>query len=182
MSSRLLGALLLMLLTVTPAPAQPDTTTLREGDRVRVWSPESGYSGREFNLQRWQDSTLVLLEPEQAGSTALSWPQIDRLQVRRKSGGTNLWEGILIGGVAGVVAYVVDVNSTRTDQWLPNYLIVASRTLLPGVVVGGLVGSAIPEYEWVPVKVRGGHEQTPDRNSTVPGFFIQLQLPLPSSM
>lgn len=183
MPFRLLGVLLLILLAVSPAPAQQDTTVMLDGgDRVRLWSQQAGMSGEEFGFQRWQDASLVLTKSRAGRVTRLPRRQIDRIQVRRKSGGTHLWEGVLIGGGAGVLAYVVDVNSTRTDQWLPNYLIVASRTVLPGLVAGGLVGSAIPEYEWLRVEFTQGQEQTPARGWTSPGFSLQVQLLVPSSM
>lgn len=179
----LLGVLSLILLAVSPAPAQQDTTVMLDGgDRVRLWSQQAGMSGEEFDFQRWQDASLVLTEPRAGRVTRLPRRQIDRMQVRRKSGGTNLWEGVLIGGGAGVLAYVVDVNSTRTDQWLPNYLIHASRTVLPGLVVGGLVGSAIPEYEWISVEFMRGHEQSCARDWPPPGFSFRVQIPVPVSM
>lgn len=128
--------------------------SLESGDRVRVWSPQADLSGDEFDFRQWRSDSLVLLRPQRAALTKLSRPQIERLKVHRKSGGTNFWEGVLIGGGAGLAANVITVSAVGCDVLpLACGIVVALRTLVRGLVLGELVGAGFPEYEWVSVEV-----------------------------
>ena len=182
----------LMLLPWSPGPlfGQQEVVadSLRRGDRVRVWRSASGWEGREFDFREWKGDTLVLMEPDTIGVARVSSTGIEMLQLRRATGGTHLLEGALIGGGVGIVP--VAVLSARECSG-PDYRGGAGCTigfmmegpillgLVPGALLGGVVGLLFLEREWISVEpgppVRGGGPGRPPAR----GGSVRVRLRIP---
>jgi len=162
--------------------------SLQRGDRVRVWRSESGWEGREFDFREWEGDSLVLMEPDTFGVSRLSSTDIEELQLRRETGGTHLLEGALIGGGVGVLP--IAVLSARECSG-PDYrggvgctigFMMEGPVLLgvvPGALLGGVVGLLIPEREWISIEpgppVRAsGPGRAPARGGSV---RVRLRIP-----
>ena len=175
-------AVVVLLILVTPSDiyGQRDASpVLESGDRVRVWSSANGLQASAFDFQRWQQSFLVLSESREGELTRLPRRYIDRIQVREKSG-TNFWEGVALGGGIGFLAETIYIEAAGGCAFAYPWCIVLASpyTILPGAVVGGLVGSGFPEYEWVAVDVGAAVETRSD--SPVSGVSISVQLHAPT--
>lgn len=187
----MLAALPLVLLGWTPGQlsGQQDTTVrLEPGDRVRVWSSEAGWEGREFDVARWSRDARVLLDPDTAVVARVSPARIDRMQLRKVSG-DRLWEGALIGGGVGLTASTVLAVGICSG---PDYQGGVGCTLdflfhglalvgaAPGALLGLMIGSSVPEHEWVAVEVGPAVGRAPPGLSAARGGAVEVRLRVPA--
>lgn len=179
------SALTLVFVLVANAVAgqereRPRMEDLREGNRVRVWVPEMGLEAREGRFATWRSDRLRLRLDRQP--VLLDLRQLRRLEVSWPTDGDHSGEGALFGGaigfaagslVAGPVACgrAFDLSCDGSD--------VVVRAGLGGLVVGAvaagigaLVGSFIPETEWLPVLLPEGI----DGNGSISGRLAGLRV------
>lgn len=175
-------AVVVLIFLVAPADlhGQRDFSgALESGDRVRVWSSANDLQASAFDFHGWQETSLVLSESREGDLTRLPRRYIDRLQVRKMSGGTNFWEGVALGGGIGFLAETIYIEAGGGCAFSYAWCIVFASpyTILPGAVVGGLVGSGLPEYEWVSVDVRPAVETRSDRRASGVSISVQFDAP-----
>lgn len=180
MTRLLISSLLASLLvwwTPDGAHAQEDSAVVVEpGDRVRVRASGLEPEGEEFVLRAERRDSLFLRAYSGGGSVALGRDDVARLRVRRRQG-THFGEGLLVGGGAGLLAYGVYASSTRTEGWWANHAAIGARTIVPGVVLGGLVGGALADYEWISVDF--GSTDQADSGGADSGVSVRLQIRVP---
>lgn len=174
-------AVVVLIFFVAPADLhgqQDSSVALESGDRVRVWSSAGDLQASPFDFQGWQQSSLVLSESREGSLTRLPRRYIDRLQVRKKSG-TNFWEGVALGGGIGFLAEPIYIEAAGGCAFAYAWCIVFASpyTILPGAVLGGLVGSGLPEYEWVSVDVGPAVETRSDRRASGVSISVQFDAP-----
>lgn len=155
---------------------------------MRVWRSGAGWVGREFDVREWRGDTLVLMEPDTIGVARLPSTDIDRIQLRRETGGRRLLEGALIGVGVGIVP--IAVLSARECSG-PDYrggpgctigFMMEGPVLLgivPGALLGGAIGVLLPEREWISIEPRpptGGND--PGRSAGGgASVVVRLQVP-----
>ena len=142
------------------APVWP----LTPGLRVRVLSPALGGDAKTGNVVSATSDTLVFLPASESFSTALSTPQISRIEVVRGKHARKL-KGALLGllGGAGVGAILAAASykppKCAPGVWCLDILGQSGETVAGGVLgglVGLLVGTIVGSHEtdnWVPVAV-----------------------------
>lgn len=142
------------VLAVTPASLQAQERTgggVERLDRIRVVADGLGDGREEFQLLRLRTDSLVLVGPGGGGVRTLALADVRRLEVRRETGGSHLLEGVIVGTGVGVLGYLAAVGAN--DGPVENPEAHAAVTILPGVALGAVVGSAIPDREWVAVEI-----------------------------
>lgn len=151
-----------------PCMAQQDAhtradkaVTIESGDRVRVWSRDTGLHGEVFRFQEKRAGSLVLRKSYAVPATRLRASEVDRLQVRKITG-NHLWQGALIGGGVGLVvgglvasipcsSSVYRFNVSCLTWWVGR---LSPFTVLPGAILGGLKGGiGHPRHEWFTVEL-----------------------------
>ena len=161
-----------------PAGAQEDScVVLDAGDQVRVYG-DGLLEGKRFDYVGTRSDSLLLHSPSQGRDVKLSWNRIDRLQVREATGETHLWEGALVGTGVGVLAYGI-ASVPLTVEWTGGAAVLASATVLPGAVLGGLVGAGFPKYAWVAARRPASMASVSFGISARRGVAISLSVPLP---
>jgi len=131
------------------------------GSRVRILSPIFGDRAQTGSVISATSDTLVFMPAKTSNSTAISTPNIVRLDV---SSGThsNKLKGALLGFVLG--AGMGAAIGSATYKPCSNCFDILGRggAIAAGSVVGGLVGTAggmiigsRPSDTWVPVPVPG---------------------------
>lgn len=141
----------LLSLALSPAPLHGQgeaSAGIERLDRIRIHGEGLEEGGEEFQLLRARRDSLVLVGPGGGGVRLLAVGDIRRLDVRRETGGSHLTEGVLVGTGVGVLGYLAAVGSNDGPVEDPGAH--AAVTILPGAVLGAVVGSAIPDREWVP--------------------------------
>lgn len=173
-------------LAVAPAslPAQERPGGgLERLDRIRVRAEGLDEGGEEFRLLRMRRDSLLLVGPGGGGVRLLAVSDIRRLEVRRETGGSHLLEGVIVGTGVGVLGYLAAVGSQ--DGPVENPEAHAAVTILPGAVLGAVVGSAIPDRRWVAVEIgppAGGGAAPPawppaaGSPAVRPGLSVRLEL------
>lgn len=172
----------LVLLAATPAVVhgqQDSAVVVEPGDRVRVRASGLEPEGREFVLRAERRDSLFLRAPSGGATVALGRDDVVRLRVRRRQG-THFREGILVGGGAGLLAYAVYASSARTEGWWANHAAIGTRTVVPGVVLGGLVGWALADYEWISADVGSTDQTSSGRVGTPPEPPLSVRVALPA--
>lgn len=152
----LFGPALLAMVALAVTPASLGAQERADGgverlDRIRVRAEGLEDGGEEFQLLRMRRDSLVLVGPGGGGVRLLALGDVRRLEVRRETGGAHLLEGAIVGTGVGVLGYLAAVGSN--DGPVENPGAHAAVTILPGVVLGSVVGSAIPDREWVAVEI-----------------------------
>lgn len=163
-----------------PAQERPGGSVERL-DRVRVRAEGLDEGGEEFRLLRMRRDSLLLVGPGGGGVRLLAIRDVRRLEVRRETGGSHLLEGVIVGTGAGVLGYLAAVGSN--DGPVENPGAHAAVTILPGAVLGAVVGAAIPDREWVAVEIgpAATSEGTPvnsggERTTAGAGLSLRLEL------
>lgn len=146
-----------MLLFLLPPPllGQQDTTGyLEEGDRVRVWSTTPSWEGKVFELYGWNGDSLVLSEPHTAGVRRVPWGRVEQLQLQVETGKSHFWKGLWIGAGAGLLANQITVAASYCGDLGHTVcsIAVSHYTILPGLLLGPLVGAVFPKHEWISVE------------------------------
>lgn len=164
---------------------QDSSVTVEAGDRVRVWQPQAGIRGRTFTLESWTSDSLVVLAPDANATTQLSKRNIEQFKLRRADG-SHLWDGVLIGSGVGLVADAVwsTVTCSNIDHaihvscviYAP--IILSAVTVLPGAIVGGVIGATIPSYEWISVDLGPAVGPVNSRPMNAAGMSAQVELRL----
>lgn len=173
-------ASLLVWWTPDGARAQGDSAVVVEpGDRVRVRASGLEPEGREFVLRAERRDSLFLRVPSEGATVGLGRDDVVRLRVRRRQG-THFREGILVGGGAGLLAYAVYASSDRTEGWWANHAAIGTRTVVPGVVLGGLVGWGLADHEWISADVGSTDQTSGGRVGTPPAPALRIRVALPA--
>lgn len=161
---------------------QEPPVNLERGDRVRVWSSEGQWKGRKFDVREWTGDTLVLMEPDSIGVFRLSSSRVERLQLQEETGGNRMLEGALIGGAVGIIPSAVFASQYCSGPASPcgpmkavgvTFGPMAFFGIVPGGLVGGAIGLAIPERKWVSVEL--GPATEPEHGANI-GLSIRVQL------
>lgn len=173
-----------------PLNAQQDSAaSLEDGDRVRVWSPRHEFSGELFYFRGWQAGSLLLVKPNSATVWSVSPSHVQRLRVRTGGGGSHFWEGTLIGGGVGLVTAGVlggvlcgeggDYQGGLSCALKYGLLIFSRVTVPSGALLGGLIGWAIPDYDWATVQLGPAAARTSVDGATRPGLAVRVEFRLP---
>lgn len=165
--------------------AQQDATVdLERGDRVRVWSSGDRWAGRVFDLREWTGDTLVLGEPDGTDFRRLSSSRVDRLQLRKETEGDYMLEGALIGGAVGIIPSAIFASRFCSGPASPcgpveavgvTFGPMAFFGIVPAGLVGGGIGLAISEHDWVTVDLGTVAEAEIGASTTGLSFRVQLR-------
>lgn len=177
------------------ARAQADTTAavLESGDVVRVRGVGTGADAEEYRFRAWKGDSLVLAESRHGRLESLPRTRIAQLEVWRETGGTHFWDGVLVGGGAGLAADLITTgilcagDDAGGTVYVPVPCVVLVPvvylpvTVLPGAAVGGLAGLMARRHEWVSVEF--GPPATSEGTGAEigggrpgPGLSVQLEL------
>jgi hypothetical protein len=132
------------LSTAQVAAPTPDWP-LTPGLRVRILSPVLGDRPQTGNVVSATSDTLVFLPAKQSASTAVSTPNIARVDVARGTHAHKL-QGALLGLLAGAGAGLIIGSATykppkcNPDVWCMDMFGEAGNTVA-GAVLGGLLGT-----------------------------------------
>ena len=156
-------ALIVPALTAAQTAAIPDWP-LTPGLRVRVLSPALGNRPKTGSVVAATSDTLIFLPVKQSVSTALSTPEIARIEVARGTH-TRRLEGALLGLFVGAAAGAIISSASYAPPkcapgvWCMDVLGQGGETAAGGVLgglLGMLVGTIIGDRKtdtWVPVTV-----------------------------
>lgn len=169
-----------------PLAGQEDSTVrLRPGERVRVWSPTENLRGKAFRLGGVSRDSIVLRDPRADQLLSLAHSQVELVEVQRESGENYFWRGVGIGGGVGLAADLVwagiGCSSTTVDSWVSPCMVWAPAilspfTVLPGALLGGLVGAQLPRYEWIEVDLNLGPRTEPGSSWSQTAVSLRVQL------
>ena len=175
----MLGLLTLSLLA-GPLRAQQGEAELRPGDRVRLWAPFAGFAGEHATMVDRRERTLVL---RRHGATRrVPMADVEQLEVRRRVG-DHLGRGALVGGITGAAAATVFLVPFCGD---PDTVCEADEVFrviglvgVPPLLVGSLVGLAVPRHAWLEVGLEPGPEGRPGAGRRDVRLEAGVEVPVP---
>lgn len=155
-----------VLVLFSPLPAMAQLAgRVQQGERVRVWLPESylqdnGPWRRQLlrgTVTSVSSDTLYLSVPGASGTLAVARPSIRRLDISRgrPSRVASAFERALAGAVVGAIATVID-NDPRGSEW-PHFSRewrAAEEGAKWGAAFGAAVGFVFPTERWRRVRLR----------------------------
>ena len=131
---------------------------LKKGDHVRIIAPSISIEQITGDVNEVTDRGIILT----GSPSEISFNDIEKLEVGKKS--SRILQGTLIGGATGGLLLGTISMATNEpcsdDEWCffefsdgEAFLLGAAVGALPGLLIGGIVGSTIEGYNWKTIQI-----------------------------
>jgi hypothetical protein len=168
-----IAALVFLCLSTAAAAAEPDSVSLKKGDRVRVTI--AGMQ-RVCIIEEMQPGVLSLRSSETAALQRVRIADISSLEIRApRSPGRGAGRGAFIGGGIGLLGGIVTGIVSGDDE--PNTIIsftAAEKALVLGMtltmfgtIIGAIVGAVFPGEHWEKIPLDARLDAGASRNGSV---------------
>jgi len=167
------AALVFLCLSTAAAAAEPDSLSLKKGDRVRVT-----FAGIKAVciIEEIQPGILGLRSSESGALQRVRIADISSLEISAPgSPGRGAGRGALIGGgigllggiVAGTVSGDDDPNAMIAFTAAEKALVLGMALTMCGAIIGGFVGAAFPGEDWEQVPLDARLDAGASQNGTI---------------
>lgn len=167
-----IAALMFLCLSAASVAAEPDSLSLKKGDRVRI---KAGVTEGVFVVEEVNPASLWLREPDDTAAQMVLIGDISSLAIRvERSRGWGAARGAIIWGGAGFIIGVVTGVVSGDDEPGMFSLTASEKAIFVGgglfgygVILGGIAGMIHPGKRWESIPLNARLDAGAARNGTV---------------